>query len=158
MHEKNNIEKNYNILRLIGFMQVSTVVFLLMVGVYFLHPPVSQSAEMMYVIYLLYSIAVLNFILIPFLRKKLMAMSEPRIQSEAALFKALITAGLISMSLTESTACYGIVIYIMSGDIKHLYTFCAIAMVQFILFFPRREEWQHYVYNIMRQREYKMTD
>ena len=54
----------------------------------------------------------------------------------------LHSAAVVALALCESVAIYGLVLFMLAGRPSDYYIFAALALVGFILYFPRREAWE----------------
>jgi dolichol kinase len=58
------------------------------------------------------------------------------------LIGRLLTAAVVALSLCESVAIYGFVLFIIGGRAIDYYIFATLALVGFARFFPRQEAWR----------------
>jgi hypothetical protein len=54
----------------------------------------------------------------------------------------LLNAAIAALALCEAIAIYGFVLFILAGRPSDYYVFAAVAVVGFVLYFPRREAWE----------------
>jgi len=54
----------------------------------------------------------------------------------------LRTAAIAALALCEAIAIYGFVLFMLVGRASDYYVFAALALVGFVLYFPRREAWE----------------
>ena len=54
----------------------------------------------------------------------------------------LRTAAIAALALCEAIAIYGFVLFMLAGRASDYYVFAALALVGFVLYFPRREAWE----------------
>ncbi len=54
----------------------------------------------------------------------------------------LQTSAIVALALCEAVALYGLVLFMLSGRAIDYYIFAALALVGFVLYFPRQEAWQ----------------
>jgi len=55
--------------------------------------------------------------------------------------RRLHSAAVVSLALCESVAIYGFVLFLVAGRASDFYVFAALALVGFVLYFPRLETW-----------------
>ena len=56
--------------------------------------------------------------------------------------RRLHSAAVVSLALCESVAIYGFVLFMIAGRASDFYVFTALALVGFVLYFPRLETWR----------------
>jgi len=56
--------------------------------------------------------------------------------------RRLQNAAVVGLALCESVAIYGFVLFLVAGRASDFYVFAALAMVGFVLYFPRLEVWE----------------
>ena len=64
------------------------------------------------------------------------------------LGKKLMIAYIFSAGLSETIAVFGLIIYIVSADLKYFYLFFVLSFVHLILHRPKRDEWQKFAKNV----------
>lgn len=62
--------------------------------------------------------------------------------TNATILMQLQTAQVLRLAWTESIAIFGLMLYVWSADRLDLYPFCLVALVNFILIRPRRDDWE----------------
>jgi len=69
---------------------------------------------------------------------------QPAILANAALppLARLHSAAVVALALGEAVAIYGLVLVVLAGRPSDYYIFAALALVGFVLYFPRREAWE----------------
>lgn len=63
---------------------------------------------------------------------------KPEVQPGKALLKAYI----LSVALSETIAVFGLIIYIVSGDIRYFYLFFVLAFIHLLMHRPKKDKWQ----------------
>jgi hypothetical protein len=58
------------------------------------------------------------------------------------LLGRLSTAAIVALAQCEAIAVYGFVLFMLAGRPSDYYIFAALALVGFVLYFPRREAWE----------------
>lgn len=58
--------------------------------------------------------------------------------------KKIMTGYIISVAMSETIAVFGLVIYIISADIRYFYLFFILSFVHLILHRPKKPEWQRF--------------
>jgi len=66
------------------------------------------------------------------------------ILTKAALppVRRLHTAAVVGLALCESVAIYGFVLFMVAGRASDFYVFTALALIGFVLYFPRLQPWE----------------
>lgn len=82
--------------------------------------------------YILLMIAILHFFLIRIIQKKYA--SPPAAN--------LPLAAIITFTLCESVAVYGLVLFLLAGNPANYYIFMTIAVLFFYIFFPKYDHWE----------------
>lgn len=70
------------------------------------------------------------------------AVSKGMVVDDASVAAQLQTAQIMRLSLTESIAIYGLVLYMMNAERLDLYLFCAVALANLIVTRPTRDRWE----------------
>jgi hypothetical protein len=96
--------------------------------------------------------ALVDFSLIPYLRNRVLSADNRTgagsVSSYPAAVQRLLSASVISFALCESIAIYGLVLFLLNGELREFYLFIFIALVSFVLHFPRYERWQERARNM----------
>jgi F0F1-type ATP synthase membrane subunit c/vacuolar-type H+-ATPase subunit K len=58
------------------------------------------------------------------------------------LVRRLQSAGVVGLALCESVAIYGFVLFMVAGRASDFYVFTALALIGFVLYFPRLQTWE----------------
>lgn len=58
------------------------------------------------------------------------------------LGKKILTGYIVSVAMSETIAVFGLVIYIISADVRYFYLFFILAFVHLILNRPKKPDWQ----------------
>jgi hypothetical protein len=104
--------------------------------------PFPEAATFRYVFLFL---AIAEFFLIGFLRKQALARKPARSHStEGPLpeISSLVSASVVTDTLCELLAIYGLVLFFLTKDPFDFYIFLAWSLVYFALYFPRYEQWE----------------
>ncbi|WP_022851174.1 hypothetical protein [Limisalsivibrio acetivorans] len=65
-----------------------------------------------------------------------------------ALFKKLYYATLINLGIGEIHSVFGIVLYVMSGDVRYFFLFFNLGLLHIIVSSPREKRWDAYTEDI----------
>lgn len=60
----------------------------------------------------------------------------------AAPAARLFTASVVSLALAEAIAVYGLVLFLVGGQVADFYGFLLLALVGIVINFPRRHQWE----------------
>jgi hypothetical protein len=63
------------------------------------------------------------------------------------LLRRLYYASLINLGIAEISVCFGIIIYIMSGDVRYFFLFFNICLLHIIINRPTLSKWENYMDN-----------
>ncbi len=63
------------------------------------------------------------------------------VSSPLELGQALQATHMMRIALTQAIAIFGLVLFLLNGNLYHLLVFAAVACGLFIVIFPRRSEW-----------------
>lgn len=95
---------------------------------------------------ILFILGIIDFALIPFLRKCRLTMQQGcgslPADSQPNPAGKLFSVSIISMALSESIAIYGLVLFLLNGARVDFYVFFFLSLIAFTAFFPRYERWQ----------------
>jgi len=58
------------------------------------------------------------------------------------LVQRLVTASVVALALCESSAIYGLVLFLLGGQRADFYGFAAFSLLGFAMYFPRRSLWE----------------
>ena len=61
------------------------------------------------------------------------------------LGKKLMTASVITAAMAETIALFGLVIYIVSADVRFFYLFFVLSLVHLFMHRPKTQQWQKYL-------------
>ncbi len=70
-------------------------------------------------------------------------------ESPVALGKALSSETILRSTIVAAIAIFGLILFLMNGNLMHFAAFAAIAFVLLLLLFPRRSNWDE-VLNVFR--------
>lgn len=86
------------------------------------------------------------FVLLSVVFFPLSSMLEPYITRKChnpeRLGKKMFASAAISMALSETVAIFGIIIFVVSGDVRYFYLYFVIAFVHLLVNRPRQALWQ----------------
>lgn len=85
--------------------------------------------------------ALLHFALIPFLRRRILSASV-RCGTASSNSGRLLSSCIISYALCDAIAVYGLVLFLINGAKAEFYVFSSLALLAFLINFPRMEKWE----------------
>ncbi len=101
---------------------------------------------------ILLALALVDFALIPFLRNRVLSAgnrtSTSSVSSCPTGVQRLLSASMVSFALCQSIAIYGLILFLLNGGLREFYLFILIALVSFVLHFPRYGRWQEWARNM----------
>ncbi|MEX0682498.1 MAG: hypothetical protein WD904_14575 [Dehalococcoidia bacterium] len=62
--------------------------------------------------------------------------------TDASVLMRLQTVHILKLGWTGSIAIFGLVLYVFNADRLDLYSFCLVALANFILILPQRDQWE----------------
>jgi len=90
--------------------------------------------------YLFFGIAIGEFLLIKFLRSRMVsgAPSPAKIQK-------LLSMTILTYALCESVAIYGLILFLVGGRRFDFYSFMILSLIFFAIYFPRYAQWEEWL-------------
>ena len=86
--------------------------------------------------WILAALALATLGLVRFLQRTILA------NGALPLVRRLQSAAVVGLALCESVAIYGLVLFMVAGRASDFYVFAALALVGFVLYFPRLQVWE----------------
>jgi F0F1-type ATP synthase membrane subunit c/vacuolar-type H+-ATPase subunit K len=90
--------------------------------------------------YLFFAIAIVEFLLIRFLRSHMI--SGP---SSPAKIQKLFSMAVITYALCESVAIYGLILFLIGGRRFDFYSLMILSLIFFAIYFPRYAQWEEWL-------------
>jgi F0F1-type ATP synthase membrane subunit c/vacuolar-type H+-ATPase subunit K len=150
------LKKAYRITMTIGsvmiaglFIYVAVVVF--MKVHYEPFEGLSPFSNIVFLKYILYGVALLQFFLISALKRLILSgkflfqSSREQKSSYSPDNQKLMKASIITFSLCESVAIYGLILFLLSGNVIDFLGLFVLSLIYFIVFFPRFDQWQAWI-------------
>lgn len=100
--------------------------------------------------YALLGVAVVEFLMIRILNKLMLSGKVPTRSSSttvqfAPAVQRLMGASIVTYSLCESVAIYGIALFLIQGNSSDFYLFLALSLAYFIIYFPKYGNWEGWI-------------
>jgi ABC-type uncharacterized transport system permease subunit len=90
--------------------------------------------------YLFFAIAIVEFLLIRFLRSRMI--SGP---SSQAKIQKLFSLSILTYALCESVAIYGLILFLIGGRRFDFYSLMILSLIFFAIYFPRYTQWEEWL-------------
>lgn len=98
--------------------------------------------------YALFAVSLVTIVLLRVLRQLFLSDKAPVLQTVRVTRRSpdslqrLATASIVSFALCESVAIYGLLLFLLAGNVGDFYLLSAMGLVLFVVCIPRRRTWE----------------
>jgi F0F1-type ATP synthase membrane subunit c/vacuolar-type H+-ATPase subunit K len=136
------IKRRYRLATIIGIAMISSLVIYALI-VEFIKVNINiilPSSVVDLLRYLFFTIAIVEFIFIRFLRSQMVS----GVPSPAKIQK-LFNMTIITYALCESIAIYGLILFLIGGRRFDFYSLMILSLIFFAIYFPRYAQWEEWL-------------
>jgi F0F1-type ATP synthase membrane subunit c/vacuolar-type H+-ATPase subunit K len=90
--------------------------------------------------YLFFAIAIVEFLLIKFLRSRMVSGAP-----SSAKIQKLLSMTIFTYALCESVAIYGLILFLIGGRRFDFYSLMILSLIFFAIYFPRYAQWEEWL-------------